>query len=60
MPHIVRKVKDGWVVSDAKKMPNGRYKNYSAKPFKMEAEARKQLVAINLSLERKGEKIKWK
>jgi hypothetical protein len=60
MPHIIRKVREGWMVSDAKKMSNGRYKNYSEKAFKTEAGARKQLIAINLSLIKKGEKVVWK
>ena len=59
MPHIIRRVKNGWFVSDSKPQSNGRYKNYSKTPFKNEADARKQLVAINLSLQRKGEKVKW-
>jgi hypothetical protein len=40
-------------------MPNGRYKYYSKEPLTWE-EAHKQFVAINLSLQRKGEKVSWK
>jgi hypothetical protein len=54
MPHIIRKVANGYYVSDAKKMANGRYKNYSKEPLTYD-EAHKQYVAINLSLIRKGE-----
>jgi hypothetical protein len=59
MPHIIRKVTGGYKVADAKKMPNGRYKYYSKEPLTWE-EAHKQFVAINLSLQRKGEKVSWK
>lgn len=59
MPHIIRKVKGGYKVADATPMPNGRYKYYSKDPLSWD-NAHKQLIAINLSLMRKGEKVSWK
>lgn len=59
MPHIIKKVKGGWKVADAKPMANGRYKYYSKDPMTWD-EAHKQFVAINLSLMKKGEKVSWK
>jgi len=60
MPHIIRRVGKGkYKVADATPMPNGRYRYYSKDPMTRE-EAHKQLVAINLSLIRKGEKVSWK
>lgn len=59
MPHTIRKVTGGFKVADTKPMANGRYKYYSKQPLTWE-EAHKQLVAINMSLMRKGEKVSWK
>ena len=58
MPHIIKAVKGGYKVADEKPNPKtGRYTYYSKEPLTKE-QAHKQLVAINLSLIKKGESPK--